>query len=68
MAATSITVVHVNTDEMSYFDFILNVARESCYLPETFYLIFQTKDILFILLNIQCSVLIAKQTRNTSVF
>lgn len=68
MAVTAITLVHVNAVEMSYFDFILNMAKEICYLTETFYLIFQTKHITFVLLSInQSQVLIAKKARNIFV-
>jgi len=48
MAVASPTLAHVNAVETSYFDFILNMAEESCYLTKTFYLIFQTKHILFV--------------------
>lgn len=48
MAVTRLTLVHVNAVETSYFDFILNMAKESCYLAETFYLVSQTKHILFV--------------------
>lgn len=69
MAVTAITLVHVNAVEMSYFDFILNMAKEICYFTETFYLIFQTKHITFVLLSInQSQVLIAKKARNIFVF